>query len=281
MGIDQGAVPGDGVAALVSRLPGQEVTWGSCELRRRPDPAEQKSWRHRWNPYRQCSWPPEDQRIESFQTHVREQARALLGADLARSEKFTTSVMDGLDIRETLRHWHTGDLYVKVIPPSRGSIEVVVFLFDTPADPKHYPQRATWGAEHDRQAWMTFFATGREENIVGPGIALCEYGGLMLLFPPRHYPDIWADPRLNFTDSLEERLLAGAALHSKERHVVVVSASPPQAIWRRAARRFGKKLVHLPAGRFSNATLERLRHFHVLNGHEVRTYAAEFIRDFN
>ena len=37
-----------------------------------------------------------------------------LGTDLARSEKFTTSLKDGLDIRETLRNWHTGDLFVKV-----------------------------------------------------------------------------------------------------------------------------------------------------------------------
>ena len=62
----------------------------------------------------------------------------VIGQDLARTEKFTTSVQDGIDIRETLRNWHTGDLYVKVLPPSRGSIEVVVFLFDVPADPKRY-----------------------------------------------------------------------------------------------------------------------------------------------
>ena len=67
-----------------------------------------------------CSWPPEDDRIESFHRHVRDQAKAILGADLARSEKFTTSVMDGIDIRETLRNWHTGDLYVKVLPPEPG-----------------------------------------------------------------------------------------------------------------------------------------------------------------
>ena len=27
-------------------------------------------------------------------------------------------------------------------------------------------------------------------------------------------------------------------------------------------------------------TLDRLRHFHVLNGQEVRSYAAKYIRDF-
>ena len=90
--------------------------WRSCELRPRPPERDRRSWRQRWNPFGMCSWPPEDDRIESFQRHVRDQAKAVLGADLARSEKFTTSVMDGLDIRETLRNWHTGDLYVKVMP---------------------------------------------------------------------------------------------------------------------------------------------------------------------
>ena len=62
----------------------------------------------------------------------------LLGEDVARSEKFTTSVMDGLDMRETLRNSHKGDIYVKILPPRRGSVEVVVFLFDTPANPEKY-----------------------------------------------------------------------------------------------------------------------------------------------
>ena len=49
--------------------------------------------------------------------------------------------------------------------------------------------------------------------------------------------------------------------------------------WRKLARRFKKKIVHLPLGRFSQDMIERLRRVHVLNGHEVRSYAAEFIRD--
>ena len=48
----------------------------------------------------------------------------MLGFDLARTEKFTTSLKDGLDIRETLRNWHTGSLYVKEIPPSKGSLDL-------------------------------------------------------------------------------------------------------------------------------------------------------------
>jgi hypothetical protein len=279
MGIDEADVPGWGVAPMVSRLPGPALVWRSCELRPTPPERDRQRWRQRWNPYGQCSWPPEDDRIESFQQHVRDQARAVIGADLARSEKFTTSVMDGLDMRETLRHWDTGDIYVKVIPPSRGSIEVVLFLFDVPADPRRYPFRTTWFAEHAEESTLAFFATDPMLDLVGPGIARAEYGGAMFLFPPRPIPNIWGDPRLDAADTLEERILAAALLHSRERHVALVSPKPPPASWRRLARRYGRKLIHLPMKRFSGQMIERLRQVHILNGKEVRSYAADFIRD--
>jgi hypothetical protein len=279
MGIDQADVPNWGTSAMVNRLPGQAFSWRSCELHPRPPEQDRRRWRQYWNPYTVCSWPPEDDRIESFQCHVRDQAKAILGADLARSEKFTTSVMDGLDMRETLRHWHTGDIYVKVLPPSRGAIEIVVFLFDVPADPKRYTNRSTWYAEHAEESTLAFIATDPMQNLVGPGIAQAEYGGAFFLFPPRPIADIWTDPRLDFTDTLEERLLAGALINSRERYLAVVSAKPPPAAWRRLARRFGRKIIHLPLKRFSGQLIERLRQFHVLNGKWVRSYAAEFIRD--
>lgn len=279
MGIEEADVPGWGVSPMVSRLPGRALTWRSCELRLRQSQRNRQRWQQRWNPYGQCSWPPEDQRIESFQRHVRAQATAMLGADLVRSEKFTTSVMDGLDMRETLRHWHTGDIYVKIVPPSRGAIEVVVFLFDVPADPRRYPFRATWFAEHDEESTLAYFATDPFQNLVGPGVAQAEYGGALFLFPPRPIPNIWDDPRLNAADTLEERLLSAALFHSRERHIALVSPKPPPSSWRRLAHRYGRKLVHLPLKRFSGQTVERLRRFHVLNGVEVRSYAADFIRD--
>ena len=279
MGIEEADLSDVGQETLVNRLPGQSLTWRSCELRPKPPKEKHENWKQLWDPYGQCSWPPEDERIESFQQHVRDQAKALLGADLARSEKFTTSVMDGLDVRETLRQWHTGDIYVKVIPPSRGSLEVVVFLFDVPADPEVYPHRVTWFAEHTEESPLAFFSADPMQNLIGPGIAQAEYGGAFFLFPPRGILDVWQDPRLSFADTLEERLIAGACFHSREKHVALVSPIPPKTKWRRLAKRFDKKLIHLPLQRFSGQTVERLRRFHVLNGKQVRTYAADFIRE--
>ena len=88
---------------------------------------------------------PEDIAIERFRTHVKDHALAILGHDLARTEKFSTSLKDGLDIRETLRNWHTGDLYVKIQPPNRGSLDCVIMLFDSPADPRRCRRLARCG----------------------------------------------------------------------------------------------------------------------------------------
>jgi hypothetical protein len=204
----------------------------------------------------------------------------MLGSDLARSEKFTSSIKDGLDMRETLRNWHSGDLYVQEIPPSRGNVEVVVFLFESPADPTVYSWRSTWQAEHAEESTLAFYATPYIERMVGPGVGLAKYGGAMFLFPPRPIHDVWTDPGLDAARNPEDRLVAAALMHSRERNVVIVAPRAPRGRWRLLARRLRRHIVHIPLGRFSGQTVERLRHFHVLNGQEVRSYAARFIREF-
>jgi hypothetical protein len=266
------------IVDMKCRLPGPACAWRSLCLRAKPDRRTQFEWQMRWNPYSHCSWPPEDVAIENFRTHVKDKARAIMGLDLARSEEFRTSLMDGLDIRETLRNWHTGKLYVKVNPPTRGALDCVVMLFDSPADPRDYPWRTTWMAEHQDESTLALFATNFQEEMVGPGIGLATYGGAVFLFPPRPIADIWSDRRLDFVDTLEERVLAAGCLHSQHRHVALLSDAPPGAGWRRMARRFGKKIVHVPLHHFSQETVQQLRLVHVLNGRQIRSFAAEFIR---
>jgi hypothetical protein len=296
VGIGKLEWPDGRLATAKNRLQGPALVWRSLALRPAPEPVTSHRWTLQWNPFRQCSWPPEDNRIESFTQHVREQARAILRADLARVEKFTSSIKDGVDVRETLRHWHRArrhpgrgaagqavkprmDIYVKDIPPARGWVEVVLFLFETPADPARYSWQATWYAEHQEESTLCFYASPFQERMVGPGIAQSCYGGALFLFPSRPIPDIWQDPRLNAARTLEERLIAAGALHSQEPHIVLVTPVPPLARWRRIARSFNRRLVPIPLSRFSGQTVDRLRRFHVLNGHEIRSYATKFIRE--
>jgi hypothetical protein len=278
MGIERARLPDGETVRMVSRLPGSPVIWRKCELQRRPVKSELEKWRMQWNPFSQCSWPPEDELIENFRAHVFDRAKSIVGADLARTEKFTTSVQDGVDFRETLRHWHEGGIYVKVLPPNRGKLDCVVMLFDAPADPRDYPWRTTWFAEHENESTLAFFATDFRQELVGPGIGVATYGGALFLFPPILVPDIWTDRRLDFTTTLEERLLGAACLHSRCPQIAVLSAQPLGAGWRRLARRFRRKFVHVPLGHFGESTIQQLRMAHVLNGKQVRSYAAHFIR---
>lgn len=277
-GIECGILPDSTLLKLVNRLPGHPVVWRNCSLQARPERRHQIQWQKTWNPFGQCSWPPEDVAIERFRTHIKDAALNLLGNDLARTEKFSASMKDGLDIRETLRNWHTGDLFVKEFPPARGDLDCVVMLFDSPADPRDYPWRITWHAENHDESTLSLFATDFTQEVLGPGIAVARYGGCMFLFPPRHIPDVFRDPRFDFADTLEERLLAAALYHSREKHIALLSHAAPGAGWRRLATTHKKKIVHIPMSRFGASTVEKLRMFHVLNGQQVRSYASEFIR---
>ena len=278
MGIDQIGLPDQEVAAVVNRLPGPPVVWKSLEIQPSPRKTTRDQWQQRWNPYSQCSWPPEDELIESFRRSVFERAIEAMGVDLAKTEKFTTSVKDGIDIRDTVRNWHTGEIFVKVLPPNRGKLDVAVMLFDSPADPREYPWRTTWFAEHSNESTLAFFGTDFHEQPVGPGICLANYGGAMFIFPPVPIVDIWTDPRLDFATTLEERLIAGACMHANCRHVALLSHGAPGRAWKQIAKRYKKTLVHLPMSKFSDSSIQQLRMVHVLNGQEIRSYAAEFIR---
>ena len=278
MGIDQiGMDDGEPLNAS-SRLPGPPMTWTQLKLKPRPDQDQKHDWQQKWNPYSQCSWPPEDELIESFRRTVFDRAQEALGADLVQTEKFTTSVKDGIDIRDTVRNWYSGEIYVKVLPPSRGKMDTAVMLFDSPADPREYPWRTTWFAEHQNESTLAFFATDFTQQPVGPGICLGNYGGALFIFPPVAIPDIWQDPRLDFATTLEERLLGAACLHSQCQHIALLSSAPPGHAWRRIAKQFKKAWVHLPLSKFSDSTVQNLRMVHVLNGKEIRSFAADFIR---
>ena len=278
MGIDEAGFPDGDVLTMKNRLAGPPLTWSNIQLIPRPDEHDKKQWKQKWNPYSQCSWPPEDVLIENFRAAVFDRARQVMGADLAKTEKFTTSVKDGIDIRDTLRHWYEGDIYVKVLPPNKGSLDAAVMLFDSPADPRDYPWRTTWFAEHKDESTLAFFATDFHEQPVGPGICLASYGGSMFLYPPLAIPDIWVNPEFDFATTLEERLIAATCYYSQCRHVALVSPLPPGRTWQQIAKRYKKTLVHIPLGQFSDSSIQQLRMVHVLNGKEVRSYAAEFIR---
>lgn len=238
-------------------------------------------WREEFRGFSICSYPPEDVIIEGYGQYLQKKAFQIKSEENSRIEPFTCSIQDGLDIRETIRDWPNGKIYVKTERPLRGKVGSVVVIFDPDLPQKgsseKFPWCVTWLGEHAQESDMAFYSTPAGEVMDGPGISRCQYGGFMLTYPPLRVYDIWKDSFFEIARNKPERLLMAALDYSLEKHVVYVSASRPSGWCQTIAARLGKKIIYLPIGTFSPVTLKKIRQFHVLDGHPVRKYAHHYI----
>ena len=224
-----------------------------------------------------CSWPPEDIAIEQYGDFLKKKGTLLQAEEQARVEPFSSSLLDGIDLRETLRNAHDGRIYVRETRRGKGDVGVVVVIFDEDRQNSHYPYCTTWLGEHTQESDMAFYATPPGDNIVGPGICRCEYGGFMLSYPPRRLADVWNDPDYRIARTKAELLLLAALDYSKERQIVYVAARPPRSMFRQIAGRIGRSILYIPLGSLSPVALKKLRIMHILHGRDKRTIAKEYI----
>jgi hypothetical protein len=223
-----------------------------------------------------CSYPPEDLVIEDYGRFLKTKAKALLSEERVRVEPFTTSILDGIDIRETIRNWHRRKIYVRKADRLAGEVGAVVVIFDEDRE-DHYQYLTTWLGEHQNESDMAFYSTFPFEHLVGPGIGRAEYGGFLMTLPPRRLYDVWSDSDYDFVESKPERLLMAALDYSVERFVVYVGARPPRSIFRSIASHLGRKILYVPIGQLSPTKLKKLRVVHVLDSYERRTEAKEYL----
>lgn len=263
---------------LRNRLPGTAFQYGRLRLERRPDPAHSRRWRRLWDPSRQCSWPPEDLVIENFRDYVGRRALSLARVARRRVVPFTTSLLDGVDFRATLRDVVERRIWVRDEPRLPGGIGALVLVFEEDDFGERFPWRATWYAEHAQESTLAFYATDYLQDVIGSGVARAWYGGCLLLFPPLLIPDVWEDLRFERARTPSERLLLAGLYHARDRFVVHVGRRPPSPAVRREAERRRRHILHLPLSTFSPRHLERIRRVHVLNGRDVRSWARWFVR---
>lgn len=234
------------------------------------------------SPFSICSYPPEDIAVENFGDFLKKKGKQVLLDESSRTRPFSTSLEEGIDTRETIRHWHEKKIFVKVRgkPPEGVGSVVIIFDEDQSEDPnknEKYPWRTTWLGEHDQESDMAFYATPMTENVVGPGISRCEYGGFMMSYPPRRMFDVWTDPDYAECRSKAEVLLMAAIDYAVKPLITYVANKPPRSFIKSFANRYGKKIVYVPYGQLSPITLNKLRVFHVLSGRDKRDIAGEYI----
>ncbi|MBN2125556.1 MAG: hypothetical protein JW821_14760, partial [Deltaproteobacteria bacterium] len=169
-----------------------------------------------------CSYPPEDVVVEGYGRYLQKKALQIRSEENRRVVPFVSSMLDGLDIRQTMREWHQNRIFVKENRPLRGKVGSVVVIFDVDLPDEegreNFPWTVTWLGEHDQESDMAFYSTPAGEVMEGPGISRCQYGGFMLTYPPMRVYDIWKDPFFDPARSKAERLLMAALDYSVEKH---------------------------------------------------------------
>jgi hypothetical protein len=245
-------------------------------LKRRPKEQRAGEWAGQVGGAAICSYPPEDLVIEDYGKYLRQKARSMISEERMRVEPFRSSLLDGIDIRETIRNWHQGQIYVRQMEKASGDVGAVVVVFDEDREDR-YPYLTTWLGEHQNESDMAYYSTDPFAKIVGPGIGRAEYGGLMMSLPPGRLYDVWRDPDYEFAETKAERLLLAALDYSQERHVVYVAARPPRSVFRTVATHYGRSILYIPIGQLSPSKLKKLRVVHVLDGYARRNEAAKYI----
>ncbi len=232
-------------------------------------------WRDLWNHHGMCSYPPEDIIIENFGKYLRNKALALVKSLESRSFPFSSSLYDGVDYRETIKNYYKNTIYVKELIKINWDAGNIVVIFSE--DEEKFYWKSVWWGEHAEEGDMAFYATSPEEQIIGPGIARCIYGGFLLSYPPGRLSFIWEDYEFRNFRTAKEKLLASAIIYNQKNVVIYVADKPQSSKMNYFASRFGQKIVYIPISTLNHHKLSRIRRFHVLDGYERRKDADKYI----
>ena len=246
-------------------------------VRRRPDSSQAAQWLEGFAGDMLCSYPPEDLVLEDYGRFLQHKAVSILSAEWTRTEPFSTSMLDGIDLRETMLKWYDGRVYVREQGRAPGRAGSVVVIFDEDAEGTAFPYLMTWHGEHDQESDMAFYSTDPTRQIVGPGIMRATYGGLMLTYPPGRVFDVWQDDDYASARGKAEVLLMAGIDYSQEKLVVHVAPAPASARLRAHAAAQKKRIVHVPLGTLSPPTLRKLRTVHILAGQDKRAIAKDYV----
>jgi hypothetical protein len=246
-------------------------------VRRRPTPDEPGEWLQAFSGDSICSYPPEDIVVEDWGQHLKRKAVSILSAESSHSEPFTTSMLDGIDLRETLLRHHDGRIWVRERGREAGAVGSVVIIFDDDDNGARFPYLMSWLGEHEQESDMALYATDPLQQVVGPGIMRATYGGFMLTYPPGRLYDVWRDPDYGMARSKSEVLLMAAVDYSTDKLVVHVGAHPPPARLREYAAARVRRVVHIPLGSLSPVSLRKMRVVHILAGRDKREIAKDYV----
>ncbi|HTP64522.1 MAG TPA: hypothetical protein VMJ66_03945, partial [Geobacteraceae bacterium] len=104
--------------------------FGHLEFLRRKREKRPNEWLEGFDNPSICSYPPEDLVIEDYGRFLQKKGVRQLSEEETRVEPFTVSLLDGIDMRETMRNLHEGRIYVRENLRVKGGVGSIVVIFD-------------------------------------------------------------------------------------------------------------------------------------------------------
>jgi hypothetical protein len=232
-------------------------------------------WKQIWeeySPFGTVSYPPEDEYIENYFHYLRKRAQEIINEEQALSEKFSTSLEDGIDWVNTIRNYYEKQIYVKKIPKKKDELGALIVQFEENPG-SVYSHHSVLYAEHKLESDISILSTNPGDTLIGPGITRINLAAVVSVFPPEGYGVQIA----HGLDDLKTKLLLTAMNMARAKLIVMISPNPPTPNQKFLVTSSGFRLLYLPMEHLSKASLKRLRTFHLLAHRDLRDIAREYI----
>ncbi len=284
LGIRGGYDPNGRYIRLRRRHPYDYGSEREIPLKKRPEEEHEGQWSDAWEEGKRnsVSYPPEDIIEEDYFAYIRKKAMKNLKNQRIKIEEFSSSLKDGIAIKETIRKWaFKKKIYVRNEQQIQGKIDTIIVIFDIDEiKPEKYPYKLTWWHEHDKESDLAFYATNPGDYLVGPGISHVEIGGLLSIFPPPYIREVfrsYVDYEYRDTNNKAERLLKAGIMYSKEKYIAYVAEKPPRKYFYSLAGVKHREILYIPLDNFSQESLKTIKHIHILAGRNKRKIAHNYI----
>ena len=93
--------------------------------------------------------------VEDYGRFLKKKGKSILSEERVRTEPFSTSLLDGIDLRETIRNWYDRRIYVRQYQKISGEVGSVIVIFDEDRD-NRYTYMTTWLGENQNESDMAF-----------------------------------------------------------------------------------------------------------------------------
>jgi hypothetical protein len=220
---------------------------------------------------------PEDVVLEGFIDRVENKVKN----ELMYSNKileFSGSLLDGIELRETIRNFTSKKIYVKEIKKEKVSIGAWLIVFDDDLSYEKYPWAMSLASEHHNESDIAFYASNPLLNNVTRNIVKAEYGALLAFKPalPEEKKLMWEDIDVADEHRIYQMLMLAIDLNPNN-GIIYIASKPPDQYYYKIAEQRNKKIYYLPISRFSNRNIRRLKRFHLLKNKATRRIADDYI----